>query len=278
MVWRVLTRDHLEATKKEFESGGYVMQWYAMASEVILTTLGPDWWKRNCVTGAEKTDEFLALPDDESGRYDRQDRIIRLGDMLYALRSDAGYEAFITSLMNRELAPAFFELKVANLLRVNGFVMEFVQTTGKMGQDYDLRASISGTKVFVEAKTRRDGTVLGRAALDNTLGKARKQLPATGPGLVFVSIPTEWTVQHGAEELVAGSIESFLQNTTRVNSVVLIWHQWMERGAGRASASLVKQYDNRRPRVPLSFGRIIKPLELSAVVDPSGQNFVPSFW
>lgn len=111
MVWKKLTAKDLARTKEHFASSGYVMQWYAMASEVILTTLGPEWWKRNCTTVSNDPDEFLKINDSsDDGRYDRQDRIVKLGHMLYGLQSCEGYGAFITSLKSRDLGPTCFEL------------------------------------------------------------------------------------------------------------------------------------------------------------------------
>src|ERR1700682_4748550 len=132
MAWRVLTKHQLEETKKQFAASGYVMQWYAMAMEVILTTLGPEWWKKNCLSTSPKADEFLAITDDsEESGYSHQDRIVKLGHMLYELKDQKGYEAFITSLRTRDLAPTFFELWVANALNQNGFTVEFVEAKGQ---------------------------------------------------------------------------------------------------------------------------------------------------
>jgi hypothetical protein len=157
MVWKVLTREDLEKTKQRFASLGYVAQWYAMASEVILTTLGPEWWKNNCTTTAIKPDEFLAFPDNsEEDKFNRQDRIIELGHMLYALKECKGYETFISSLRTRDLAPTYFELWVANILYQNKYTVEFVLANGKKGEDYDLLAERSKTKTRWDYFRRKD--------------------------------------------------------------------------------------------------------------------------
>jgi hypothetical protein len=100
MVWRVLTKEKLEETKQEFAGSGYVIQWYAMAIEVVLTTLGPEWWKKNCISTSLKADEFLTVPDDsEESVYNHQDRVIKLGHMSYALKDCTGY--FIRYLLKK---------------------------------------------------------------------------------------------------------------------------------------------------------------------------------
>ena len=279
MVWKHLTRERLEQTKQHFASSGYVMQWYAIAMEVVLTTLGPEWWKKNCTTNPVKPDEFLALPDDsENSQYNHQDRIIKLGHMLYALKDSNGYDAFLSSLKTRDLAPTFFELWVGHILKQNGYEVELIETKGHKGQDYDLSARKYDITVSVEAKSRRDGIVLTERTLQNTLQKARKQLPLSGPSIIFVSIPNEWTKINGAEEVIGKSVSSFLSNANRVNYIVLIWHRWIDLRAGRASASSVRQYQNSNPRTPAELGQVIKPVEQLVNLDLEQQVFKPSFW
>lgn len=279
MVWRVLTREKLEETKQEFASSGYVVQWHAMAMEVILTTLGPDWWTRNCTIGAIKPDEFLERRDDsEDSTYNYQDRIVKLGHMLYALKDCKGYEVFITSLKTRDLAPSFFELWVANILQQNGFDIQFVATSGKKGEDYDLTAERDNICLSVEAKSRRDGAVLRSPTMRNTLEKARKQLPSSGPGVIFISIPNEWTMKAENENTIGTDIKTFFRSTARVNYIMLIWHRWISLETGRTSASLVQQYDNPTPRSPIALGKLVKPLEAPITLDPEKQGYKPSFW
>jgi hypothetical protein len=279
MVWRVLTRESLEETKQKFASSGYVMQWYAMAMEVVLNTLGPGWWKKNCTTTAMKPDEFLAVPgDSEENKYNNQDRIINLGHMLYELKECKGYEALISSLKTRDLAPTFFELWVANILYQNNYTVEFVVAKGQKGEDYDLLAERSETFISVEAKSRRAGIILGEMTLGNTLNTARKQLPSSGPGIIFVSIPNEWTMDRNAEDVIGNCINAFFRNSARVNYIVLIWHQWIELETGRASASLVRQYENPSPRTPVGLGQVVQPLKMPINLNTEQQDFKPSFW
>lgn len=279
MVWKVLTKEHLEETKQHFASSGYVMQWYAMASEVILTALGLEWWNDNCASTAIKPDEFLSVRDEtEESKYNFQDRIIKLGHMLFSLRVCRGYEPFILSLRTRDLAPTFFELWVANILQQNNCVVEFVESKGKKGEDYDLIATKNGIRVSVEAKSRRSEVVLSEKTLHNTLETARRQLPPSGPGIVFISIPNEWTMERDAEKIVGNCINSFFRNSARVNYVILIWHQWLKLEVGRATVSRVRQYENMNPRTPVQLGQIIKPLSIPANFNATLQDFTPSFW
>jgi hypothetical protein len=279
MVWRVLTRKEMEKTKERFAPQGYVAQWYAMGSEVILSTLGPGWWKKNCDIESIKADEFLSLKDNfESARGNRQDRVVRLGHMLYALKECAGYDAFISSLRARDLAPVFFELWAANALYNNNYSVEFVVAKGSKGQDYDLIGRKAGVSLNVEVKSRRDGITLAVTGLKNTLEKARKQLPSTGPGAIFISIPHEWTRETGVDESVAKSIDSFFNRSARVNHVVLIWWQWGTLHDEYVSTVYFREYENPRPRTPYKLTPLIRAVKLPDTLSGLRQSFQPSFW
>jgi hypothetical protein len=279
MVWRALTRESLEETKQKFASSGYVIQWYAMAMEVILTTLGKEWWKTNCTITAIKPDEFLSISDDsEENRLNYQDRIIKLGHMLYALKECKGYETFISSLKTRDMASTYFELWVANTLHQNNFATEFIKAKGKKGEDYDILALRNETTISVEAKSRRSGSILGEKTLRNTLETARKQLPSLGPGIIFVSIPNEWTMDRNAEDVIRNNIDAIYRNSARVNYIVLIWHRWIKLDTGNAIVSFVRQYENPNPRTPIALGQVVQPLEMPIKLDPEQQDFTPSFW
>ncbi len=279
MVWRKLTREDLEQTKKHFAESGYVVQWFAMAQDVILTTLGPGWWKANCLTNSEKPDPFLNLKVSyETDPYNFQDRIIRLGHMLYNLTECIGYGDFISSLRSRDLESAFFEIQVAHLTKNSGHQVQFVKPSGQRGSDYDLIATINTTPVYIEAKSRRSGVVMSEKALKKKLDKARKQLPLTGPGIIFVSIPEEWTEQKDAEAIISRSIASFFRNSARVNHVILIWHQWIDTPKGRASVTRVRQYNNPSPRYPFAMNPVINTIEGPIELEPNKQPFRPSFW
>jgi hypothetical protein len=279
MVWKKLTKEDLEETKKHFASSGYVMQWFAMAQEVILTTLGPEWWRANCLIESKKPDPFLKTKGtSEDDRFDFQDRVVRLGHMLYSLQKCAGFETFIASLKLRDLEPTFFELQVAHLLDNSGYEVQFVEQKGHKGEDYDLIAVIKDVPVHIEAKSKRSGEITSSRALLRTLDKARGQLPPAGPGVIFLSIPEVWTRHKDAKDKTRNLIESFFRNTQRVNHVVIVWHQWLLALEGRASASLMSQHDNPKPRHPFALNPIVKTVEEPISLDPKRQPFQPSFW
>jgi Holliday junction resolvase len=255
------------------------MQWYAMASEVILTTLGPDWWKANCTTSSDNPDAFLfTLDETERGRYEHQERIIKLGDMLYALRSCDGYQTFVEALKRRDLEAVFFELWVADILAKSGYDVAFVESSGEKGADYDLTATKNKVSVTVEAKCRRSKKILNEQTLLNALGNARKQLPHGGPSLIFVFIPVEWTMDKKAEDVITSTINSFLRNTSRVNYVVVVWQQWVQFSIGKASVYKFRSFENLKPNRPLGWTQMVRIIENPILEASANQSFRPSYW
>ncbi len=279
MVWKKLTKEELEEIKVEYAHMGYVGQWTAMAWAVIITTLGPDWWEKHWETARTSKDYFLKLGKEYS-REDHifQHRMIILGHMLYALKDAQGYETFISSLKTGDIESTFFELLVAELLQRNGFSIEFIAESGKKTEDYDVRANINDSEFCVEAKSRRDGIILNEKTLTNTLQKARKQLPSTLPGIIFISIPEQWTREPTVENIIGECVKAFLRNTGRVNYVVIVWNIHVDLEVGKVSALLFRDYKNENPRNPVSLENIINSIKLPTVIDFENQEWKPSFW
>jgi hypothetical protein len=279
-MWRELTKEQLQETKRHFANLPNDHVYVAMASQITLCMLGPDWWKKNVVGDTGRPDEFLQRSDSsEESCFNYQLRLTMIGHMLWLLKESSGFADFITSLKTRELEAVFFELYSAECLFESGFTIEFVKAVGEKGQDYDLRANLAHTTFYVEAKTRRHGPVLEQRKLDSTLKQARSQLPSSGPGIVFISIPVLWTVNSQAEPLISGTIQSFLKGTQRVNHVVVIWHRWHDAKQGRTSAIRVREYMNPSPRTPSPLERVVKILEppYNKVVSEE-KALIPSFW
>lgn len=246
-MWKDFTREDLQQTKEEFRSDGPLMQAMSMAQEVVLLTLGPDFWRKHCVGKAGPDSSFLRPRDEiEDDRYEFQDRVIRFGDMLFSLKNCDGFEAFLKPLRTNDLESVFFELWTANAFFRSGYTVRFVECSGEKGADYDLSALINGSNVAVEAKTRRLGENSAIPKVRDNLERARNQLPPQGPGVIVLSIPHQWFLAH--RDLVAAEIQAFLRNTARVNHVLIFSRTWVPQSAGRAYFSITEQFDATRPR------------------------------
>lgn len=268
-MWKIITKTDLEKTKSEFALQGKEMQHHAMASEIILTTLGPEWWSKNC-TFPYQGDKFLITGDSEVGRYEHQHRIIYLGHMLYALKDCKGFETFIQALKTRDLKACFWELNVAWIIFDNGYFIEFVKTSGVKGEDYDLSVSKRQLSFAIECKSRDSDEIFNLTTLKNALVHSRKQLPKNKRGVIFLSMPANIN-----EELSFSDIQKcfhdFFRNTRRVVCVLLYWKKWENLVQGKKLTSYFKKFENHYSGSPVLFN--LKRIEIG---DKHSQ-FQPSF-
>src|SRR4051794_29995270 len=109
-------RDRLQSTKRDLESCGRVVQEYAMASGVLITALGMEWWEKHFNVTSRKRDPFVQVNNEssEGEMLEHQHRVINLGDRLYSLRDCDGFDDFVGALRTRDLESTYFELEVAH--------------------------------------------------------------------------------------------------------------------------------------------------------------------
>lgn len=276
MAWKNLTKERLLETKKQFQ-GDRLSQWYAMASEIILTTLGPDWWERNLYE-VNRDNYFRARLHSEDDRAHHQHHVIKLGHMLFRLKELSGYDYFIKALKTADLSSTIFELEVANLLYDSKYHIKFIERSCNKGDDYDLQANILTENINVEVKTKRDGALLFEGnSLENTLRKAKKQVPRNQAGIVFIGIPLEWTLQPDTEKIINGRLESFFRNTSRIVKVVLMWKKLLPLEQGKAFVVLFKEYGNLKTNHAVAMSSIIKQQFIPSNLTFENQPFTPSF-
>jgi len=279
ILWKICPTRMLQDTKIHFENKGKDFQMYCMASQVLLFTLGRNWWKDNCAVISESTDPFLIFNENSQEELNlERDRIIKLGHMVYGLKNQEGYKVFINSLKRGDLESDYFELRTANMLHEDGYNVRFVKETGVKTADYDLHCKIIDEEFCVEAKSRRDGIILSEKTLTNTLKKAKGQLPKSMPCVIFVSIPYQWIQDAEAESIIESCIKNFLNNTKRINFVIVAMHSLHNLEDGKiASVQYYLEYKNESPRIRLKINNLLKSIQPSAdnVLKP---NFEPSFW
>jgi hypothetical protein len=276
MVWRNITREALNKTKAEFQKDGPLVQAMAMAQEIVLLALGPDFFKQHCV-GKKGPDSSFLRPNssEENDRYLFQHRVIALGEMIYSLKDCAGFEAFLNPLRTNDLQSVFFELRVANELVRSGYQIRFISCKGTKGLDYDLNAHIDGFDVAIEAKTRRAGETNGIPRILDILNTARSQLPQSGPGIIAISIPEEWLLSQ--YNLLEIEVRSFLRNTARVNHVLAFAESWADRLSGKACVSMIAQFDGVQPRHHFNKNPLIMVHRKLTIDSDSGAEEL-SFW
>jgi len=88
------------------------------------------------------------------------------------------------------------------------------------GRDYDIEVGYpNGTIASADAKCKIEATDFSANTIEHTLKKARKQLPDSMPGIVFVKVPPRWTADAKSVATMLEVARSFLRGTRRVVSV-----------------------------------------------------------
>src|SRR4051812_41613925 len=120
-------------TRRAFPNHDAEFRRYAVASEVIINILGPEWWSSR-LTG-EKADPYFVKEDDAS-RYLHQHRVSALGYDLLRCQHFPGFAEQCDEMRQRSLSGVWHELHVARMLADNGHAVAFVARTAVRGEDY----------------------------------------------------------------------------------------------------------------------------------------------
>jgi hypothetical protein len=158
----------------------------------------------------------LAAPEKEVQYF----RTIDLGELLFNLQHIEGFDGCVARLKGGDVEPALAELDVARMLYINDQMFWFVEPQGKTGDDYDFLVLYpGGVGACIEAKCNIETPEVNLSTIKNSLQKARKQLPETAPGIIFVKLPAQWL---SVPEFQRKSIETamaFLRGTKKIVSV-----------------------------------------------------------
>ncbi|OMC47620.1 hypothetical protein A5742_23360 [Mycolicibacterium fortuitum] len=209
---------------------------YLIATLVIENNLGSDWFTRHVDAGPRKngTDVFLRRgPDTKRERRDHYMRVLELGRRLFELGQEDFIELLIANLRRQDLASALFEADVVRMLISLPVVIELRPTVGVKGDDYDIDLWLRHNEPFaIEVKSRSESAAYSDSALRSTLEKARRQLPISGHGAVFVKVPELWLEDEIYIHSHAQVIADYLRTTRRVHFVVLAWDEWTHSEGG----------------------------------------------
>jgi hypothetical protein len=172
---------------------------------------------------------------------------------LYDLRELDGYRGMIERARRESLLGLVAELQAAAVLHRRGHRVRF-READPTRRDYDLDVTVNGVEVAVEVKAKQEtgtGDIVKEKSLLNTLKDARRQLPETGPGLVFMAVPSDWVI-HDPGNTMRRTISTWLSSTGRVNAVITMSEVRIRAGnGGMAFATSHFVHPNPRPRTRL---------------------------
>ncbi len=216
---------------------------YGLAIEVLRFYLESEWVNTNVfpfekvtTSQAHSRRSFLRT---ESSKHDEkfeyQDRVIKLAELLFNLCSVEGFEEKLEDLSNKDLESVYAELQCAGFIAHRSIPFRFVTPSGTRGCDYDVEMlNVEGKPIPTEIKTKVEGTAISMSTIKSSLDAARRQLPSGCPGVAFVKIPEAWVSDPEVAEQVAQALEEFFRNTTRVAAIVFFWEEWMLLSTGQS--------------------------------------------
>jgi hypothetical protein len=192
----------------------------ALASGVLRAFMGADWVERHVISDGRKKG-FLSIDESDPHRREMSFfRVMDLSEVIYNLQSVPGFDECITRMRDGDIEGTYAELDFGRMLYLNKVSFRFVVPQGIAGRDYDIEVEYPGNIVAsADAKCKIEATEFSENTIRNTLGKARKQLPDTMPGIVFVKVPPRWIADATNVATMLDVARSFLRMTRRVVSV-----------------------------------------------------------
>ena len=192
----------------------------ALASAVLRAFMDADWVERHVVSDGRKKG-LLSIDDSDPYRREMSFfRVMDLAEVIYNLQPVPGFDECITRIREGDIEGTYAELDFGRMLYLNKVPFRFVVPQGTIGLDYDIEIECpNGTIASADAKCKIEGTDFGENTIENTLKKARKQLPDSMPGIVFVKVPPRWIGDPNSVASMLRVARSFLRKTRRVVSV-----------------------------------------------------------
>jgi hypothetical protein len=198
-----------------------------LAKAVLMKLFGPEWIAKHVERSRkgfirEGGSTVLLL---ETHRMRR----IMLAEMLFNMQRIPGFRSCLVDLYSGQIEPTYATLEVGRLLCTQALDRErmlfrFVTPSGIQKElarrDYDISIKFSdGVAARLEAKCKLEETKITIRTIDETLSKAKGQLPETVPGIVFVKVPRNWIDDLKFAKAMLSLADRFLARSPSIVSV-----------------------------------------------------------
>jgi hypothetical protein len=199
---------------------------FMMPLYVLGHFFGDDWVHPHLFEGG-----FLKPPSKFEDRAKEQ----RIGSLAYALAEELynlqgveGFDGVHARILEGNIQSCVGELEAAGFLKRRSQQIRFVTPTGRIGNDYDLEIIRDAGAICCEVKIKIEAEQFTEAGVFNSLEHARKQLPKTRPGVIFLRIGGNRThdeLQTKAK-IVNGAVRRLFSQTRRVVGVILLTRKY----------------------------------------------------
>jgi hypothetical protein len=195
-------------------------QSFALASAIVRGFFSEEWFDRHVMPSKRKPG-FLTMNETNAAATDMSAyRIMDLAELLYNLQHVAGFDECIKRMRDGDLEGTYAELDFGRMLYIHKINFRYVIPSGVKGHSYDVLIRYpNGLTVCADAKCKAEATEFSAKTIDDTLEKARSQLPDDQPGIVFVKLPPRWMEITNCADVCGAVARDFLRTTKRVVSV-----------------------------------------------------------
>lgn len=152
-----------------------------------------------------------------------QSQLLILAESLYNFKNIEGVENILENLKNVPLESIIAELESARILFHRRINFKFVTKSYKKRADFDIHIINNQNYIFCETKCKIDKTGFSVNSFNNSLHKAKKQLPIDNPALIMIKIPYTW--EQYEQKLKKNSF-TFVNKSDRPLGIVCWYEKW----------------------------------------------------
>jgi hypothetical protein len=167
-----------------------------LAIAVLGLFFGQDWIDQH-VNGSAKSKFLTCIESPDKDRERQRMRRVILAEMLFNLQKVKGFQCVRSKMQEGDMEATYGALEIARMIVTTAtdtkLWFRFVPESQILRRDYDLSIRFSdGVAVRAETKCKMEETEITLTTIEESLSRAKRQLPQHVPGIVFIKIPREW--------------------------------------------------------------------------------------
>jgi hypothetical protein len=223
-----------------------------MAGSLLSQLFGKKWMSDNILTN-DNIGFLFNKSEDIFAEEKFQLQILTIAEAIFNLRKIGGIECILDRLQNDKIDSVIAELESGRLLCHRGLLFKFVKRNFQKRHDFDIHIIDSPNDIFCETKCKIDTTVFSGNSFENSLHKAKQQLPKELPALILIKIPYLWD-QHEAE--LKNISKLFVKKSVRPLGIVC-WHEKWTKINNIFSAKITIGFEEHNNKSKLHNARIL---------------------
>jgi hypothetical protein len=195
-----------------------------MAGSLLFELYGRKWMSERILT----QDNLVFLTNESCNSLAEpklQMQILTVGESLYNLRGIEGIQNVLDKLQKDSVESVIAELESGRLFFHRGLSFKFVTRSLKKREDFDIHIFNGSNEIFCETKCKIESTAFSISSFQNSLHKAKQQLPSNYPAIILIKIPHNW----GQHEIELRNISKlFVKKSNRPIGVVCWYERWIQ--------------------------------------------------